>query len=346
MARIHEVAREAGVSITTVSHVFSGKRPVAADTAKRVRQAASRVGYLPDITARGLATGRSMTLAIAFPFSDDSFVLDPYFGRLLEGFAGAAAEAGYGFLLVPASPKRSSFPLTDLLRERRFDGAIVADPAEHDDLVPLLRRHGVPIVTTGRYGQGRSVPWVDNDNRGGMRQLLTHVEEMGYRRPALISMSPELSYARDIEEEFRAWVGKNARVEWTQEVTEEAGYTCALELLDVKEPPDVILAASDRQALGALRAARELDVAVPQELGVAGSGDTIATHSHPAMTSVQVQTRELGEMAVNRLLTLIDGGTLPLDRVLETRLVVRESTSRRSSRVVSSGASSQELHSA
>ncbi len=328
MGRIHEVAREAGVSITTVSHVFSGKRRVASETEERVRAAAARLGYLPRSVARGLATGRSMTFAIAFPFDDNSLVLDPYFSRLLEGFSGGAAEVGYGFLFVPARPKRSTFPLNQLLVEGRFDGAIVADPAEHDDLIPSLRRHGVPVVTTGRYGSGRSVPWVDNDNRGGMRDLLAHVKDMGYRCPALINMSSELSYARDIREEFVRGAGPDAQMVSTAEVTEEAGYIGALELLDAEDAPDVILTSSDRQAIGALRAARELDLAVPEELGVAGAGDTIAGHAHPPLTSVRVQARELGEMAVNWLLAMIDGGDPPADRVLATTLVARASTAK------------------
>lgn len=320
------------MSITTVSHVFSGKRRVAPETEERVRAAARRLGYLPLSVARGLATGRSMTLAIAFPFSDNSLVLDPYFGRLLEGFSAAAAESGYGFLLVPDSPKRSAFPLGQLLVEGRFDGAIVADPAEHDDLIPILRRHGVPVVTTGRYGAGRSVPWVDNDNRGGMRQLLEHAEAMGYERPALISMSSELSYARDIEAEFSRLAGSDAPIVSTDEVTEEAGYLSALELLDAESTPDILLASSDRQALGALRAARELDIAVPQELGVAGAGDTIAMHAHPTITSIHVEAVRLGEMAVEWLVALVDGGESPEDRILPTHVVTRESTARSSAR--------------
>lgn len=329
MGRIHDVAREAGVSITTVSHVFSGKRRVAPATEERVRAVAERLGYLPRGVARGLATGRSMTLAIAFPFEDNSLVLDPYFSRLLEGFSGAAAEGGYGFLLVPASPSRSEFPLHQLLVEGRFDGAIVADPAESDDLIPILQRHGVPVVTTGRYGEGGSVPWVDNDNRGGMSDLLHHLRVQGYERPALISMSGELSFARDIEAEFRDHLGDGALVVRTDEVTEEAGYISAIELLDVESPPDAIVTSSDRQALGALRAANELDIVVPDELGIAGAGDTLAEHAHPPITSIRVQARELGEAAIRWLLALIDGGEPPAEPVLPTSIAERDSTRRR-----------------
>jgi DNA-binding LacI/PurR family transcriptional regulator len=187
----------------------------------------------------------------------------------------------------------------------------------------------VPVVTTGRYGSGKSVPWVDNDNGAGMRDLLGHVQEMGYGRPALINMSLELSYSRDIRDEFVRIAGADAPIVTTDEVTEEAGYLGALELLDAEDPPDVILASSDRQAIGALRAARELDIAVPEELGIAGAGDTIAEHTHPPLTSVRVSARELGETVVNWLLALIEGGEQPAQRTLATEVVARESTARR-----------------
>ncbi len=269
-----------------------------------------------------------MTLAIAFPFADDSVILDPYFGRLLEGFSGAAAAAGYGFLLVPMTPKRSGFPLSQLLSEGRFDGAIVADPAEHDDLIPLLRRHGVPVVTTGRYRSGRSVPWVDNDNTGGMAELVKHLISAGYQRLAMISMTPELSYTRDIDTSFRSLAGHDATIV-RSEVTEEGGYRMALELLDIDSPPDAIVSSSDRQAIGAARAARDLGIEVPLELGIAGSGDTLAARAHPTITSISVQAKELGEAAVHALLGLLEGGDPPKNRVLPTYVEVRESTDRR-----------------
>jgi DNA-binding LacI/PurR family transcriptional regulator len=328
VGRIHEVAQEAGVSITTVSHVFSGKRPVAPETERRVRAAARRLGYFPHSVARGLATGRTMTLAIAFPFADDSVVLDPYFGQLLEGFSGAAAGAGYGFLLVPARSRRSNFPLQQLLSDGRFDGAIVADPAEHDDLIPLLQRHGVPVVTTGRYGDGDDVPWVDLDNRGGMVRLLEHLRDAGYRRPAMISMSRELSFTRDVEDEFVGGAGEEAPIV-NVDVTEQAGYQAALALLDSGDPPDAIVASSDRQAIGALRAAQELGVAVPDELGIAGSGDTLGAHAHPPITSIAGRTRELGEAAVEVLLSMLDGAAWEGERMLETHVIARETTDRR-----------------
>jgi LacI family transcriptional regulator/LacI family repressor for deo operon, udp, cdd, tsx, nupC, and nupG len=336
MASIEEVARAARVSITTVSHVFSGQRPVAPETRRRVLAVAERLDYRPHRAARGLATGRTMTIGLQFPFEGDSFVLNPYFPELLEGLSAAAAEAGYGFLLIPASLE-ARFPLKLALKEGRFDGVIVADPTRDNALIPALLRQGVALVTTGgRYLKSSQVPWVDNDHRGGLMQLMAHLEEQGYRRPALLSIKGGFSYVQDVEETFEKEVlarGGEVSVVRADDLSEEQAFVHSLRLLSQSPPPDAIVAAVDRQALGVLRAARELGLRVPRDLGVAGEGDTVlARHSHPPLTSIRVRPRVLGEAAVQSLLTIVERSIAPENRVLPAELVPRASTRRNRSR--------------
>jgi DNA-binding LacI/PurR family transcriptional regulator len=332
MASIEEVAREAGVSITTVSHVFSGKRPVAPDTRRRVVAVAERLSYRPHRAARGLATGRTMTIGLHFPFQGDSPVLNPWFHQLLEGLSTAAAENGYGFLLIPAS-ERARFPLRLALGEGRFDGVIVAAPTLDDALIPVLLRRGVPLVTAGgRYRGPEQVPWIDNDHRGGIVQVLAHLEEQGYQRPAQLSVKGGMTYARDVEDAFeqevRARGGEPIQVR-ADDLSEEQAFMHALRLLSQSPPPDAIVCAADRQAVGVLRAARELGVRVPRDLGVSGEGDTVLSrHSRPTLTSIRVQPRVLGEAAVRSLLSLVERSVLPADRLLPAELVQRASTRR------------------
>src|SRR6266536_1433462 len=337
MASIEEVAREAGVSITTVSHVFSGKRPVAPETRRRVLAVAERLNYRPHRAARGLATGRAMTIGLQFPFEGDPLVLNPFFPELLEGLSAAAAEAGYGFLLIPASLD-ARFPLKQTLKERRFDGVIVADPTEDSTLIPVLVRRRVPLVTVGgRYLGSTEVPWVDNDHRGGLVQVMAHLEEQGYKRPALLSSKGGFSYEKDVEEAFEKEVrarGGEVTIVRADDLSEDQAFRHALRLLSRSQPPDAIVAAIDRQAVGVLRAARELGLRVPRDLGVAGDGDTVlARHSHPALTSIRARPRVLGEVAVESLLAIVERSETPENQILTAELVPRASTRRvRSSR--------------
>lgn len=331
MASIEEVAREARVSITTVSHVFSGKRPVAADTRRRVLAAAQRLGYRPHRAARGLATGRTMTIGLHFPFGMDSFVLDPYFPALLEGLSAAAAEAGYGFLLIGAS-QEARFPLRLALKQRRFDGVIMANPARDSPLIPVLLGHGTPLVTIGRYLGSNQVPWVDSDQRGGIAQVMAHLEEQGYERPAMISLRSTFSCDLDFEESFEKEVrarGGEASIIRADDLTEEQGFLLALRLLSQTPPPDAVVASADHLAAGALRAARELGLRVPRDLGITGIDDSaLARHSHPPLTSVRVRPHLLGETAVESLLAIVERAEVPENRILPAELVPRASTRR------------------
>ncbi len=331
MASIEQVAREAGVSITTVSHVFSGKRPVSPDTRRRVLAVAERLRYWPHRAARGLATGRTMTIGLHFPFERESFVLDPFFLELLEGLSAAAAEAGYGFLLIPASLE-ARFPLKLALTERRLDGVIVANPTPESHLIPMLLQRQIPLVTVGRYLGPDDLPWVDSDHRRSIVQLMAHLEEQGYERPALISQSGQFSYNQDIEESFEKEVrarGGEVSMVRTDDATEQQGFVHALRLLSGTQPPDAILAPTDRLAVGALRAAHELRLRVPRDLGVASVDDTaLARHSDPQLTSMRLRLHVVGAAAIESLVAIVERSQVPENRLLPTELIARASTRR------------------
>jgi DNA-binding LacI/PurR family transcriptional regulator len=332
MASIEQVAREAGVSITTVSHVFSGKRPVAPETRSRVLAVAERLRYRPHRAARGLATGRAMIIGVHFPFDDESLLLDPFFMELLEGCSAAAAEVGYGFLLIRVSPE-ARFPLKLALKERRFDGVIVVNPRPDNQLIPLVLQRGIPLVTVGRHLGPDRAPWVDNDHRSSIAQLVAHLERQGYERPALIVQQSRVSSDQeDMQESFGREMlarGGEALMVHPADFSEEQGFLHALRLLSGAHPPDAIIAAVDRAALGVLRAARELRVRIPRDLGVASADDTVlARHSDPQLTSMRLRPHALGEAAVETLLAMVEHSTVPENRLLPTELVPRASTRR------------------
>jgi DNA-binding LacI/PurR family transcriptional regulator len=329
MAGISDVARQAGVSRTTVSHVFSGKRPVAPATRTRVLEAARALSYSPDATARGLATGRSMTIGLVLPTSDDPAVLNPTWLQVLEGLSSAAAAAGYGFLIASADDAR---PKDGPRRARAtFDGIIVLDPVAGSPLIPQLAAAGTPAVTVGRYLGPAVVPWVDPDNAAGIRQLLSHLRASGFSRPALLSVAAEISYMSDIEATFAAAMtdGWPPLIRHAADLSEIEAYEQATAMLSGTRPaPDAIIAATDRQAAGVLRAARELGLRVPADLGIAGQGDTvISRNSQPGLTSIQIRPRDLGAAAVRMTLDQVAGQ--PVANVtIPVELAIRESTQR------------------
>lgn len=330
MAGINDVSRKAGVSPTTVSHVFSGKRPVAPATKLRVLKAARALDYSPDSAARGLATGRSMTIGLVLPTSDDPAVLNPAWLKVLEGLSSAASSAGYGFLIASAPGARPPRAGGDERVRRAFDGMIVLDPVRRSRLIPQLVRAGTPVVTVGRYLGPVSVPWVDADHVAGIRQVLGHLRDEGFGRPALLSVDAGISYIEDIEVTFSdamAGQGRDPIVVRAADLSEVEAYDKAIQLLSAwPDDLDAIISASDRQATGVLRAARELGVRVPEDLAIAGQGDTvISRNTRPTLTSIRIRPRDLGAAAVDMLLEMVSGRAVSNAKI-PVDLAIREST--------------------
>lgn len=334
-ARIADVARAARVSITTVSHVLSGKRPVSAETRKVVLDAAQRLSYQPTVAARGLATGRTMALGLQFPMEGEHLLLNPYFPLLLGSLSAAATQDGYSFVLLPAH-RSSEFPLETLLDTQRLDAAILVDPSSTNDVLPLLRQYAVPVVTVGRFLGRLKTHWVDNDHPAAIRHVLDHLAEQGYQRPALISLGHErYSYIGDIERSYRTWVDE-ANVEpmvvRAEDLSDRAGYDAAVALLTRNERPDAIIAAVDRQAMGVVGAAEELGIRVPSQLGIVGEGDTVlARNAHPPLTTIDPRAAELGSQAIAVVRQILDDRAPPnrvINLTVRTRLVIRASTAR------------------
>lgn len=324
--RIRDIAEHLGVSVTTVSHALSGKRPVPDETRRRVHEAAARLGYRANPQARALRMGRSLTFGIQMAGAAGDVVLPDaaYFVELLNGAASEALRAGYALVLIPAAT-----PSTQI-RQLRVDGAIVVDPTGGE---PLLEQTDVPIVTTGRVpgGDGRP-PWVDNDFRAGTTSVLEHLAATGRRRPALLAGSRGHSYVADAVDAYEAWCAAHGVAPRIVQVdghsTEAAGAAAARELLTGGERPDAVHATLDRLAVGALATARDLGVDVPGQLAITAGSDSPALGAQqPPITALDLHPAAVGREAVRLLLRAEDDGEpIAAPVTLDATLRVRAST--------------------
>lgn len=327
MTTIRDVAREAGVSVTTVSHVFSGRRKVAEETGHRVREVAERLGYHPDAAARKLATGRSTAVGLSFQMSGEALLLNPFFTSLLSGFSAEAAELGFTFTLLPERPDRSAAERSGLA------GVVIVDPAPGNPWIPTLAREGVRVVTIGRSLGGIELSWVDNEHRRGILDAVNHLLDQGYRNLVLLSVWERLSYIADIEQAFNQAVTEldiSGKLVYAEDFSDRAARRVAIDLLKGPDPPDAVIAAIDHMAIGVLQAAEEMDLRVPEDLGVVGEGDTVlAHHAHPPLTSVRVVPEELAREALRLLNGFWHEADTPDRQVmLPAELVIRKSTLR------------------
>lgn len=322
---IFDVAEAAGVSITTVSHVFSGNRRVGAETRDRVQTVAQKLGYRPRATAQALAHGRTNTLALQLSISGESLVLNPFFTSLLAALSLAAVDRGFSFVYVPPGPGSGGF-VEPLLGAGVVDAAVLVDPIRTDPFVEAVVERALPYVSIGRILGVTSDYWVDNDHHAVCDKVLSHLSDAGYARPALLTVPFELSYVVDYTSGFRAAAGGGARIVTAQDLTDLAAQAAVADALVSREPPDALFCIHDRLAVGALLAAAEAGIAVPDELGVVGIGDSLASHTHPGLTSVRVFPERAGEAAVRLLDAVLRGTEVDVPVLIEAQLVRRDST--------------------
>jgi DNA-binding LacI/PurR family transcriptional regulator len=332
---IKDVARAAGVSVTTVSHALNGKGRLPEATRERVRRIADELGYRPNSTARNLVGGKTGLLGLsvsqpgARPFALSDFA---YFTQLMA--AASTAAFGRGYALVLAPPKRGLGASAGVA----IDGAIIVDAVPGDPVVGDLVSSGLPLVTTGRVldGPATGASWVDNDHARGARSALDHLWRRGARDVALMTSPTVMSYTVDVEAAYREWCserGVRPTVTFAREdLTESAGYDAATSLLQMSTPPDAIYTSYDRLAYGTLLAAEARGFRVPDDLLLVTTAvDSGGEHpTRPAITSLDLNPGEIGRRATELLADLVEGIEPPDHHVIvPTTLVVRASTTRR-----------------
>lgn len=342
--RIADVATEAGVSKTAVSFAFNSPERLNAGTAARIRGVADSLGYRPHFLSRTLVEKHTMTIGMLTPEGSSVVFGDPFYAELYTGVAAQTDQAGYGLLLL--SPLNGS--LVRALGRATVDGFVAVALAEDHPEVEQIRRAGLPMVLV----DGAALPEhasVESNDEVGARSAARHLLSLGHREFVVIGIEPP-----SISGAF----GDSAGPTETVSSRRLTGYRQGLELGGVRLRderfvvgpasfdggvatfhriwedglrPTAILAMSDVMAIGVIWAAREMGLAVPEDLSVVGFDDLeMAQHSNPPLTTVHQPIRQKGEEAARLLLRMIARPDLdrPEHKILQTRLIIRGSTAR------------------
>ena len=325
-----DVASRAGVSRTTVSLVLNDRsESIPETTRRRVLEAARELGYHPDHSARGLAGGRSQTLALVLRQTAEQVAGDALLAETLRGLATAARSASFRVLVEPLTPGETTYG--DLVRSGRADGVVVSGPLFDDPELADLVAEGFPIVIQGHL-PGAAAPSVDVDNVASARMAVDHLLELGHRRIACIT-NAALTYTAAADRlagyrEALATAGLAAAPELVEEGAFDAasGHRAMTRILE-RGRPDAVFAASDVVALGAIGALREAGLRIPDDVSVVGFDDVpLAAYFDPPLTSIRVPAYDLGLAAGHALLDRIGGREVPDRTLLPTELIVRAST--------------------
>lgn len=321
---IREVARQAGVSISTVSRAFGVPDLVRPETREAVREAASELGYRPNRAARSLVTGRTGNLGVIVPD-----LANPFFPSVLHGAQARASEEDHAIFL--ADSREDPHLEQELIRAmtKQVDGVIICSSRAPTAQLQELGQ-GIPLVLLNRRHVG--LPAVLMDSAEGMKQALQHLAAMGHRRLAYLA-GPRASWSDRQRRRGLAASAPDLNLAATTlgpfAPTFEAGQQAAD--LVLAAGVSAVVAFNDLMALGVISRLTDRGVGVPQQVSVVGFDDIpMASMCTPPLTSVAMPSESAGRAAVDLLLHLLDphlagaaGGT---QRRLDPQLVVRGST--------------------
>jgi LacI family transcriptional regulator len=327
--RIKDVAREAGVSTATVSHVINNSRFVTEATRVRVLDAIERCNYYPNVLARSLASGRSQMLGVLV-----SDISNPFFPELVKSIEEAAFARGYDLLLLNTNydAERTSDYVRRII-QRKVAGVALMTSEMDSELIDKLARCHVSVVFLDAGSAGECMSNLLVDYEAGIDEAIRHLVSLRHTRLAYIGGPRRLRSAIKRLEAFQNSVARHLlngppALLFEGDFRLEGGRRAAREMMAAKELPTAVVVANDMMALGVMQECRALGVRIPSDLSLIGFDDIAFTElTDPPLTTVCLPRRELGRMAVEALLMTIEGEERQgVEMHIETRLVIRGST--------------------
>lgn len=328
--RIKDVAKIAGVSTATVSHVLNGTRYVRDETRERVLDAIRELNYTPNAAARSLASGRSNTLGLII-----SDIANPFFPELVKVIQEHALERGYDVLLANTNyDPRRTVSCVEYMIERNVRGVAIMTSEMEFSLVDRLAARNVAVVFLDLGPVGIHMSNLNVDYEHGVRAGVEHLLSLGHRRIAYVSGPLRLRSAARRHDAFAEIMDRSRASLQTKPVYLEGDFTAAggqeaaRRILAMRTRPTAVFAANDLMAIGVLREFTSAGVRVPDDVSVIGFDDiSFAELCDPSLTTIAYPRAEIGRAAVDALLdTIADESSMGRELKVSTRLVVREST--------------------
>jgi LacI family transcriptional regulator len=333
---IKDIARALGLSTSTVSRALRGSYEISAETRKLVLEYADKLNYRPNPIALSLKEKRSRSIGIVV-----CEIANNFFSQVINGIESVAYKKGYYVII---SQSHESFERevanTQYLASRSVDGLLISLSTETTDLSHLNKLHdkGLPIVFFDRITEEMPTHKVIANNFNGAYQATEHLIKNGFRRIAHLTISPHLSITKERLAGYKAALADH-HVPYDEALVKYCKYGGLIdgevadavdELLALKKRPDAVVAASDKLSTGALAALAKRKVKVPEEMAIVGFTNSQLTDIfHPALTSVRQPAFEMGVVAMEMLIDIIESKhpiTKFETKVLNTELTVRSSS--------------------
>ncbi len=334
MATIKDIAKQAGVSVTTVSRALNGYDDVNEVTRKKIKRIAEELSYSPNAVARSLVSKKTRTIGLIISDINRAGAKDAFAYEVLCGINDRAGDLNYDLLLFSTSPtKQIEKSYTTLCKERNVEGAIISglrldDPYLHE----VIDQNAFPCVLIDIPRTGDNVGHITSDSRVGASMAVRHLLEGGHRRIAMINGHDQASVSKERYEGYKDAL-REAGLEVREDsvydgfFTEDGGAEAMYQILIRHPDVTAVFCASDLMALGAMRTLEKLGRKVPDDMSVIGFDDiTISAYCSPKLTTIRQDKYELGYQGAQLLIDMLEQRTDNRKILLNNQLIVREST--------------------
>lgn len=330
-----DIAKKAGVSISTVSRVLNSKdlHKVGAKTQKKVGEVIDRLGYTPNIIAKSLVSRKSFSVAVAL--EDFGDIIGPYFSQVISGIAYVVQMKGYYLQLVgtlPAKDRPFSQHYMQAIREKRVDGVIVLSEAIDESEILKLWKEKFPVLLVNRYIKGKKIPSVLIDNEKGLYETTNELIELGHREIVFMAGSFKYQLDQDKIKGYKKALLEN-NIKYDKSLIIEGGFKfdksiSSLEKLIKKRKKFTgIIASDDFMAMACIAALKKKNISVPRDISVIGFNDMLfLPATSPTLSSMKVPLVEMGKKAASILFKIINNEKLgKMSVIFEPHFVKRES---------------------
>jgi DNA-binding LacI/PurR family transcriptional regulator len=325
-----DVAKAAGVALSTVSRALSNNPRVSVTTRTHIQKLAREMGYVPSAIARGLATKKTFTLGVVV-----RDIVDPFLAELVRLIDLHALELGYSLILSHSgNDERRELAAINLLRQQCVDAIIMPDSSVSDSFLSKVADGGIPVVLLNRTSYRYSIG-IDNVNCGEM--AVNHLLDLGHRRIAYVGGLRCKSESDDRESGYvRALEKRKLPVDLSLialgDSWSDGGKECMRKLLNLGHPPTAVFCFNDLTAFGATSAIQSAGLRVPQDISVIGFDDIeLSSVLYPPLTSIAQDKEQMAKLGVGMAHALATGKPASERTILPGRLVVRASTAKASS---------------
>lgn len=325
MVTMSDVAREAGVALSTVSYMLSGDKPVSAATRERIDTAMRELGYRPNAIARSLASRRTRILALHLPEFDVSAGETVF--EIVRGAYDRASERGYLLTVWPIASERAPHELVDLVARGHADGVLLVEVGLDDERIGRLQEAAVPFLSVGRSRESAQLHYVDIDFEATIAQALDALIETGHEDVMLIGRSRAMEasgYGPAVRshEDFSRLAQERglSHREFALDPSPQAGRDLAREQLASGRRPDAVVAMNDLAVVGFVNELQVMGLELPRDLSVVTvvSSHRTASMTSPSLTSWRPSGEEMGRRAVDGLLAQLTDPHSPPTQVLVT----------------------------